>query len=249
VKRSDYNSREGSSASVVCTGFTWTELRSTLRCVKELGIESLTCREYCQLRRRGNLPQRLIVFRIDVDRSPGHSLKMASIFADEGAAATLFFRVHSPDYDIFSPGDSRIVKAVGAMGFEVGLHCEPMVVSHLTGRTPESILKEDIDRLEGIATVKVYGAASHGDSRYPDINNLDFWKDHTPEELGLLYEAYDKRTFGLFQEGRYVSDSDLTRWKAYEGGKLLERDHRLLGEHIREGASFLYVLVHPFLFT
>ena len=247
MKRSD-DSWGGCLAAVVDMSFTLTELHSTLRCVKELGIESLTCREYCQLRRKGNLPQRLIVFRIDVDRSPEHSLKMASVFADEGVAATLFFRIHSPAYDILSPGNSRIVKTIAMMGFEVGLHCEPMVVSHLTGKAPETVIREDIEILKEVIGGDVFGAASHGDGRYPNLNNLDFWSHHSPREFGLWYEAYDPVSFGLFQEGRYISDSDLTRWKAYDKGKLREGDHRTLREHLPANDLPLYALVHPFLF-
>ena len=51
MKRSD-DSYRGCSAAVVDMSFTLTELHLTLLCVKELGIESLTCREYCQLRKK-----------------------------------------------------------------------------------------------------------------------------------------------------------------------------------------------------
>ena len=246
MKRSDY-SKKGFSTAEVDTGFTWVELHSALRRVKGLGIASLTCRDYCQLRRQGNLPQRLIVFRIDVDRSPVHSLQMASVFADEGVKASFFFRMHSPTYDIFSSDNYRIVKQVYEMGFEVGLHCEPIIVSHLTGKAPETVIREDIERLKEVIGGDVFGAASHGDGRYPNLNNLDFWSHHSPREFGLWYEAYDSVTFGLFQEGRYVSNSVQVGWKAYDKGKLREGDHRLLQEHLDGTTLPVYVLLHPFL--
>ena len=80
-------------------------------------------------------------------------------------------------------------------------------------------------------------------------DNLDFWKNHSPKEFGLLYEAYDTETFGLFQESRYVSDSELTRWKAYERGTLREGDRRSLKEHLSESRLPVYALLHPFLFS
>jgi hypothetical protein len=109
-------------------------------------------------------------------------------------------------------------------------------------------MTEDIEALNGMLGAPIVGAASHGDARYPHINNLDFWNDHRPEAFGLLYEAYDERTFGLFQASRYVSDSELVRWKAYDRGELRAGDHRTLEEHLDDTDLPIYALVHPFLF-
>ena len=87
----------------------------------------------------------------------------------------------------------------------------------------------------------MYGTASHGDMTY--FNNLNFWKNHSAKEFGLLYEAYDKK---LWDNCRYVSDSEWTKWKAYEKGKLLKNDTRSPIEHILEDKpKVLYLLTHP----
>ncbi len=228
--------------------FTWVSLRSTLRRAKELEYRSLTCKDYCLRGRKEIVEGRILVFRVDVDQSPEKSHTMASLLSDEDVSATFFYRLHSPSYDLSSPENIQIVRDVQEMGFEIGLHCEPMVMSHMTGKAPEVVIREDILRLNEIMGGEIVGVASHGDSRYKGINNIDFWRDHVPSEYGLLYEAYDKETFGLFQEGRYVSDSELVRWKSYDKGKLRIGDCRSLADHLDESKLPMYVLVHPFLF-
>jgi len=227
--------------------FTWASLRTTLQTVRELGYQPLTCEAYYQHRKAQRIPQsqRFIVFRVDVCRSPQKSLKMASILAQENIAASFFYRLHSQSYKLPSSENTRIVREVFALGFEIGLHCEPMVVSDMAHRAPEDVIQEDIKILEDMIEARVHGASSHGDARYPQINNLDFWDNHEPSEFGLSYEAYDARTFGLFQEGRYVSNSGLVRWKSYDKGELRQGDHRSLQDHIRESELPLYALIHP----
>jgi hypothetical protein len=215
---------------------------------RKLGRVSLACCDYRAAAMTNRLPVRTLVLRVDVDRSPADAVTMAEMLAGLECRATFFYRLHAPDYDLDGKRGLEPLRAVRDMGFEIGLHCEPMVVGRLTGRPPEEVLIEDLRAMEDKLGAPVVGAASHGDARYPDINNLDFWNDHQPEDFGLLYEAYDVRTFGLFQSSRYVSDSELVRWKAYDRGVLRQGDHRPLEEHFGETDLPIYALVHPFLF-
>lgn len=232
----------------VMSPFTWEKLRAALIRIRESGWTGLNCRDARAALAEGRLPARALVMRVDVDRSPAAAVTMAQLFRDESCRATFFYRLHAPDYDLDQSLALGQLHAVRDMGFEIGLHCEPLIVAHVTGKPPERALAEDIGTLSEKLGEPVTGAASHGDARYPHINNLDFWNDHRPEEFGLLYEAYDERTFGLFQASRYVSDSELVRWKAYERGVLMAGDHRSLEEHLGDSELPIYALVHPFLF-
>lgn len=92
--------------------------------------------------------------------------------------------------------------------------------------------------------IKIKGVASHGGAT--GLNNLDFWKDRNARDFGLLYEAYDKTAdFNLFGESFYISDSEWTRWKCYNRGKLVEGDRRSLMEHALDGHDLIYLLTHP----
>jgi hypothetical protein len=78
------------------------------------------------------------------------------------------------------------------------------------------------------------------------LNNLDFWKGRAPAEFGLKYEAYDDTAeFGLFATSFYVSDSEWTRWKCYDRGKLIAGDNRTFAEHLHDGHELVYLLIHP----
>jgi len=91
--------------------------------------------------------------------------------------------------------------------------------------------------------IKICGVASHGGMT--GLNNIDFWKDKKASNFGLLYEAYDKQQeFNLFDESFYISDSEWTRWKCYNKGKLVKGDNRSLAEHIEDNYSLIYCLIH-----
>jgi hypothetical protein len=228
--------------------FTWKNLQSALIRARNMGRVTMTCREAREAREGHGFPPEALVVRVDVDRSPAGAVTMAELFRAHDCRATFFFRLHAPEYDLEDRAARDRLRAVRGLGFEIGLHCEPLVVAEVTGRSADRVLADDIDTLNGILGEPIVGAASHGDARYPHINNLDFWNDHRPEAFGLLYEAYDERTFGLFQASRYVSDSELVRWKAYDCGVLREGDHRTLEEHLGDTDLPVYALVHPFLF-
>ena len=102
----------------------------------------------------------------------------------------------------------------------------------------------DIETIEQVFDIKVKGVASHGGMT--GLNNLDFWKDKKAVDYGLLYEAYDKEPgFNLFQEAFYISDSEWTRWKCYDKGKLVAGDHRTPAEHLADNHELIHLLIHP----
>lgn len=228
------------------TEFTWKCLQSTLRIVKDHGYQPLTCKAYFEHRKARTLPPKPVVFRIDVDRSPKKSMKMASVLKEEGIPASFFYRLHAPEYNPLSFDNMRIIREVHHMGFEIGLHTEMVDGAYVWKELPENILRRDLLILSHVVGDRIVGVASH--RNFSGLNNLDFWATHTPAEFDLWYEAYDQHSFGLFQEGRYISDSELVRWKAYDRGELRQGDFRSLTTHILENCLPLYVLLHPFVF-
>jgi hypothetical protein len=185
--------------------------------------------------------QKIIINRIDVDIKIDRLKFYYKIFSELDIKASVYTRLHSPTYNLLSIGNIKIIQNLISIGCEVGLHTELEDVNGYCGIEKKKLLQKEIKLFETIFNVKMHGTASHGDMTY--FNNLNFWKNHSAKEFGLLYEAYDKK---LWDNCRYVSDSEWTKWKAYERGKLLKNDTRSPLEHILEDKpKVLYLLTHP----
>ncbi len=185
--------------------------------------------------------QKILVNRIDVDVKINRLKTIYKIFKELNIKASIYLRLHSPTYNLLSIGNIKIIKDLISIGCEIGLHTELEDLKGYCNLNQVNILKKEIELFETIFDIKIYGTASHGDMTH--YNNLDFWKNHKAEGFGLLYEAYDNK---LWDNCRYVSDSEWTQWKAYENGKLLENDKRTPIEHIiEEKPTILHLLTHP----
>lgn len=182
---------------------------------------------------------KILVNRIDVDANIQRLWRFGDIFGKLGVRASIFLRLHAQAYNALFFDNIRIARRLLADGHELGLHSEIVDVQHICDMEPERLLRAELALFKDVLGAKPVGVASHGD--ITPYNNLDFWKTHDPSEFGLLYEAYDK---SLWEGSRYISDSEYTRWKAYENGALRRDDRRCACEHIREGAPVLYLLTH-----
>lgn len=227
--------------------FSWNNLCHIFAFFDQMGYTTLSCLEYVHRRTMLQEPHDPIsVFRIDVDRSPTKALRMAQIMYEYGIHGSFFYRLHSPDYNLLGFENLRCFKQIQALEFEIGLHAEPEDGGYVLGEDPASFFSRDVRVMESLLGETFSGCASHRNSS--GLNNLDFWKRHRPSDFGLLYEAYDLQTFGLFQEGTYVSDSLLDRWKVYEKGEPVLDQHASLIDYAGARTPLLYVLLHPFVF-
>lgn len=226
------------------TGFTFEYLFSQFENTLAAGYEVITCREYAERKKSGKEFGKTLVNRIDIDFSLPKTGKILDIFGKLGIKGTFFLRLHAPEYNPFSFENYRIIKSLCEAGHELGYHSEVIDQSVIWNEKPEDCLRRDIDTMERVFGVKIYGAASHrGLTGY---NNLDFWKERHPSEFGLLYEAYDNNPeFGLFHSSYFISDSDWTYWKCYDRGNPVKDCRKSLSEHSREGHKLLYTLIHP----
>jgi len=222
--------------------FSWKAFRKMLGKIKESSYDVMDCKTYIENKDRIGESQKVMVLRVDVDRTPEKMFYMARILKTYELSATFFYRLHSPFYHALWYENVRYLMEVDRMGFEVGLHCEPMDVAYAWDEDPGEAFRRDVKILELLLGHKIYGCSSHGDRS--GLNNLDFWKSYHPHDFDLLYEAYDERTLGLFNTGRYLSDSPKLHWKVFEKGVPKPDDKRSLQEHIDEGPPILYVLFH-----
>jgi hypothetical protein len=183
---------------------------------------------------------KVLVNRIDVDIKIDRLSKIYEIFNRVGIKASIYLRVHSAYYNLFSVGNIQIVKKLIDIGCEIGLHTELEDMKGYCDVNKKQLLIKEIELFEEIFNIKLYGTTSHGDMTH--YNNLNFWKTNNPSSFGLIYEGYDE---ALWNNCTYVSDSEWVRWKTYQNGKLLENDRRTPIEHIRNGNKVLYLLTHP----
>jgi len=182
----------------------------------------------------------ILVNRIDVDIKIERLKYFYEIFKDLNIKSSVYVRLHAPQYNLLSINNIKIIQDLLSIGCEIGLHTEMEDLKGLCGINQESAIKTEIRLLEAIFNTKIHGTASHGD--ITGFNNLDFWKKFNPHSLGLNYEAYENK---LWNNCRYVSDSEWTIWKAYHNGKLIENDRRSPIEHIKERVKILHLLTHP----
>lgn len=224
--------------------FTFDNLKKQYRAAIAAGYKIITCEQYYHFKEQNAVPSKTIVNRIDIDFSVKKTETLIDMFNELAIKGTFFLRLHAPEYNPFSFENYRIIKKIIDSGHELGYHSEVIDQAVIWNEDAMDCLKRDIDIINRMFNIKIVGVASHGGMT--GLNNLDFWKDKEPGTFGLLYEGYDKQAaFNLFHESFYISDSEWTKWKCYDHGKLCENDRRTLEEHLSGGHPLIHLLIHP----
>ena len=222
--------------------FTFKNLEQQYNAAINAGYRVITCKNYYD--QKNNLSEKILVNRVDIDFSIKKTLRLIDIFNRLHIKGSFFLRLHASEYNPFSFENYRIIKYLIESGHELGYHSEIIDQSVIWKEDVVENLKRDIDIINRIFGIQVSGVASHGG--LTGLNNLDFWKDKTAKDFGLLYEAYDHQpSFNLFQESFYISDSEWTRWKCYNKGIKVEGDTRSIEEHLGDNHPLLHLLIHP----
>ena len=218
--------------------FTWQFYEEMFKTFLNKGYEIITLEWY--FTEKFNKYKKLVINRIDVDVKIERLKYIYQIFKKLKIRGSIFLRLHSPYYNLFSIGNILLVKRLIDLGCEIGIHTELEDIKGYCSVDAKKLLKKEIELFEIIFQTKIYGTASHGDMTF--YNNLEFWKSYSPKEFDLLYEAYDER---LLNNCLYITDSEWTQWKAYLKGELLEGDRRDPIEHLKDNPKVIYLLTHP----
>jgi hypothetical protein len=222
--------------------FTFKNIKKQYLAALNAGYNIITCKDYYLT--KANLSNKTLVNRVDIDLSIKKTERLIDIFNELGIKASFFLRLHAHEYNPFSFENYRIIKKLINSGHELGYHSEIIDQSVIWNETSSTCLIRDIEVINTMFGVNIVGVASHGGMT--GLNNLDFWKDKQASDFGLWYEAYDEQiNFNLFKESFYISDSEWTRWKSYDKGKLLSGDNKTFEEHIFENHNLIYLLIHP----
>ena len=183
---------------------------------------------------------RFAMLRHDIDRKPGHALRIAAIEKKFGIKATYYFRSIK---SVFSP---EIIREVAALGHEIGFHYESL--SNANGNREKAIgeFGEDLKKFRNITDIKTI--CMHGRPLSPH-DNRDMWKYYDLKDFELLGEAYVSINEGLY----YFSDTGRT-WSLtnkirdhMRNAKLVQVDTTdSLIEMIKTGElDRIYILTHP----
>tara|TARA_B100000963_G_scaffold143536_1_gene125043 strand:+ start:2724 stop:3440 length:717 start_codon:yes stop_codon:yes gene_type:complete len=221
--------------------FTFKNIQKEYERLLEMGYQVITCSDYAE--KKYPLSNKAVINRIDIDVSVKKAERLSEIYSSLGIKGSFFIRLHGDEYNPFSFENYRIIKDLIEQGHEIGYHSEVIDQALIWDEDPADCLIRDLNLINTGFGIEVKGVASHGG--FTGFNNLDFWKQHTAKDFGLLYEAYDKElNFNLFDNSLYVSDSEWTRWKCYSQGKLQKNDYRTPSEHAMDNHELIYLLIH-----
>jgi len=122
------------------------------------------------------LPERdFLLIRHDVDITPWSALRMAELEHQLGVSTTYYYRFHAPFYNLMDGAVLDSVKAVAAMGHEVGLHYEPGFFL-ARGEDPVGGTRRDIRTFEELVGFRTHSIAQHQPAQGPVL--ADISPDH-----------------------------------------------------------------------
>lgn len=179
--------------------FTRQKYREFISQLKKSGYEFITYADYCG----GNLPQRFVILRHDVDLMPQNSLEIARIEDETGAKATYYFRAVQESWD------ENIIKSISQMGHEIGYHYESLTTCKGDVQKAFEDFKNNLERLRMLAPVSTI--CMHGSPRSP-YDSKDIWKQYDYTMLDILGEPYMTTDFSKIL---YLTDTG-RRWDGYK---------------------------------
>ncbi len=186
--------------------FTIVKYKALLQSLQQAGYIFVPFGEVCHWRHehpQEALPwNKYIMLRHDVDLRAANSLTTAEVEHGLGIRASYYFRV--------IPESNRpdIIRAIAAMGHEIGYHYEDMALAQ--GDTQQALAHFEqwltyFRRFYPVKTICMHGAPT---SRY---DGRDLWKTADYHQYGILGEPY----FDIdFREVFYLTDTG-RRWDGF----------------------------------
>jgi hypothetical protein len=120
---------------------------------------------------RGVPDRPLLLIRHDVDITPWSALRMAELEHSVGVHTTYYWRLHAPFYNLLDGAVLDAVRAIAAMGHEVGLHHEPGFFLE-RGRDPVAGIRDDIRTFEALVGFRTHTIAQHQPAAGPVLGEI-----------------------------------------------------------------------------
>lgn len=166
----------------------------------------------------------IALWRHDIDFSPQRALALARIEADAGVIATYFVQLSSRFYNVFEPDIAAIVRQIGILGHDIGLHYETETASHSPNVDHVRRLGFQTSVLEQLVDKKVCAFSLHNPTTMAGVS-------FDEAEYDGLFNASHA---GLRDEFAYCSDSNgIWRFRSLDA---MVQDAKI---------GKLYALTHP----
>lgn len=120
---------------------------------------------------RGVPDRSFLLIRHDVDITPWSALRMAELEHGMGVHTTWYWRLHAPFYNLMDGAVVDAVRAVAAMGHEVGLHYEPGFFLE-RGMDPVAGTRADIRTFEELVGFRTSTIAQHQPAEGPVLGEI-----------------------------------------------------------------------------
>ena len=192
--------------------------RELLETLQAKGYELISYEEYCRnyvITGLRDTEKRFVILRHDVDAKPANSLKTAQIEHSLGAKATYYFRTgESGCYKGSTLSLPESVRAIAALGHEIGYHYEDMSLCGGDFEKAYDHFQTWLDYFRqyyAVETICMHGAPT---SQY---DSKDLWRQYDYKTLGLIGEPYFDTDFS---DVFYLTDTG----RCWDGYKVSVRD-------------------------
>ncbi len=125
---------------------------------------------------RGVPDRAFLLIRHDVDITPWSALRMAELERSLDVRTTYYYRLHAPFYNLMEGAALDSVRAVAAMGHEVGLHYEPGFFLE-RGMDPVAGTRSDLRTFEELVGFRTHTIAQHQPAQGPVLADIS---EHHP---------------------------------------------------------------------
>lgn len=181
--------------------FTLKKYAILLDALKKAGYTFVTFRYYCEHKEELEV-SRFVILRHDIDLKARNALTIAQIEHERGIAASYYFRV------VEQSNKPEIIKAICAMGHEIGYHYEDMTICEGNREKAIRHFEKQLDYFRQFYPVKT--VCMHGAPR-SKYDSRDLWKHYDYHDYGIIGEPY----FDVdFSKVFYLTDTG-RRWDGF----------------------------------
>jgi hypothetical protein len=184
--------------------FTCLAFKQLLIALKKEGYQFFTFEEYLTQKPK----EKTVILRHDVDALAKNSLQTAQIEKGLEIKGVYYFRI------VKQSNQPEIIKAIAALGHEVGYHYEDLTTSWGNEEKAITRFKKNLEYFRQYYPVKTI--CMHG-SPLSKWDNKDIWKKHNYKEYGIIGEPYYDIDFSQFC---YLTDTG----RSWNGGQFSVRD-------------------------
>lgn len=157
--------------------FTLSMYKELLLALKNAAYQFITFEDYFT----GNLPEKLVILRHDVDRTPRNAVKMAQLENQLNIRASYYYRVVAESYD------EKGIEQVVDLNHELGYHYEDLSLSNGNEQQALKLFEKHLANFRKFYPVTTM--CMHG-SPTSKWDNRILWQKYNYRDFGIIAEPY-----------------------------------------------------------